>query len=125
MEKHKQVLSYLFMGFSLVAFIVCTTMLLIFTGIMSIVSAKSGSAAPLVVTGGIGSIFMMIVLVTSLPGFLAGYGLWKDKPWGKVLSIIMGIIYLMQPPFGTALGIYALWVLLSDESMVVPNQTPA
>jgi hypothetical protein len=28
---------------------------------------------------------------------------------------VLAILALFHPPFGTALGIYTLWVLLSDE----------
>jgi hypothetical protein len=33
------------------------------------------------------------------------------KPWGRVLAIIAAILALLKIPFGTALGIYTLWVL--------------
>jgi hypothetical protein len=31
-------------------------------------------------------------------------------------AIVLGILALFHPPFGTALGIYTLWVLLPTES---------
>jgi hypothetical protein len=45
--------------------------------------------------------------------FTAGWGLLHWRPWARGLSIVLGIISLFHPPFGTALGIYTLWVLLS------------
>ncbi|NOY88334.1 MAG: hypothetical protein GXO93_02945, partial [FCB group bacterium] len=82
MKEHIKILSYLFMIFSALAFLVCFFLLLLFAGIMSFVSIKEGSSNPMFVTGGIGFIFMMIVTIASLPGFLAGYGLLKNKSWG-------------------------------------------
>lgn len=116
MEKHIRIVSYLFMIFSALAFVVCLGLFLLFAGIMSIGSIKESSLNPMIVAGGIGFIFMMIVSIASLPGFLAGYGLLKNKSWGRPLAIIMGIIYLIEPPIGTALGVYALWVLFNEES---------
>jgi hypothetical protein len=37
------------------------------------------------------------------------------KPWARVLAIILSALHLLNIPFGTALGIYGLWVLLSNE----------
>jgi hypothetical protein len=33
-----------------------------------------------------------------------------------VLTIILSVIHLFSVPFGTALGIYGLWVLLQQET---------
>lgn len=46
-------------------------------------------------------------------GIAAGVGLFQREPWARVLAIVLGIIGLVSMPFGTALGIYTLWVLLS------------
>ena len=43
----------------------------------------------------------------------AGVGLLQHKSWGRVLAIIMSIVMLFKFPIGTAIGIYALWVLFS------------
>ena len=48
--------------------------------------------------------------------FAAGWGLLKTRPWARGLAIVLGAISLLHPPFGTALGIYTLWVLLSGNS---------
>lgn len=116
MEKHIRILGYLYMVFSALAFVFFLSLLLLLAGIMSFVSIHDGSVVPLFLTGGIGLAFMIIVTVATLPGFLAGYGLLNNKSWGRPLGIIMAILYLIEPPIGTALGIYALWVLLNEES---------
>jgi len=33
------------------------------------------------------------------------------QPWARPLAIIFGVLALLKIPFGTALGIYTLWVL--------------
>jgi hypothetical protein len=65
--------------------------------------------------GLIGAIIMVIVLVISLPGLIAGIGLLSFQPWARILTIILSAIELPAFPFHTALGIYGLWVLLSPE----------
>lgn len=50
-------------------------------------------------------------------GFAAGWGLLNRQPWARSLAIAMGIIALFfHIPFGTALGVYTLWVLLPAHS---------
>lgn len=55
------------------------------------------------------------LFVIAASGLVVGWGLLKHQPWGRMVAIVLGIIALLQPPFGTALGIYTLWVLLPDE----------
>lgn len=49
-------------------------------------------------------------------GLLTGWGLLERQPWARTLAIVLGFISLIEPPFGTALGIYTLWVLLPAQS---------
>jgi phage shock protein PspC (stress-responsive transcriptional regulator) len=58
----------------------------------------------------------ILIIAKSAAGFLAGWGLLQREPWARVLTIVLAFLALFQPPFGTALGIYALWVLLPAES---------
>jgi hypothetical protein len=44
---------------------------------------------------------------------IAGIGLLQRAGWARVLTLVLGFIALISIPFGTALGIYTIWVLLS------------
>jgi len=55
------------------------------------------------------------ILLIAVGGILVGLGLKDRKPWARVVAIVLGVIALFHPPFGTALGIYTLWVLMSDD----------
>jgi hypothetical protein len=54
--------------------------------------------------------------VLGIIGVAVGYGLLTRQPWARVLAMIFGIVSLIKIPFGTALGIYTLWVLGSGTS---------
>ena len=116
MHQHIKVVAYTFMICSALAFIICLALLLSFVGIMTCVGIRDSSPYALLVASGIGVVFMTIVTVASLPGFLAGYGLLKQKSWGRILAVVMAFIYLLKPPVGTVLGVYALWVLFNEET---------
>lgn len=51
------------------------------------------------------------VLLSASGGLLTGYALLTRQSWGRVLAIVIGVMVLIHPPLGTALGIYTLWVL--------------
>jgi hypothetical protein len=55
------------------------------------------------------------ILLVAAGGILVGRGLRNREPWTRTAAIVLGILAIVHPPFGTALGIYTLWVLLSDD----------
>jgi hypothetical protein len=57
-----------------------------------------------------------VILIKSLLGFLAGWGLLQREPWARVLTLVLSFMSLFNIPLGSALGIYSLWVLLPAES---------
>ena len=44
------------------------------------------------------------------------WGLLERQPWARMLGIVLAFLALLRVPFGTALGIYTLWVLLPESS---------
>jgi hypothetical protein len=42
---------------------------------------------------------------------LTGYALLTRQPWGRIVAIVFGVLALLHPITGTALGIYTLWVM--------------
>lgn len=76
-------------------------------------------ASPLqhLIQGGIAFVSGILVLQTAL-AFFAAWGLLERQSWGRVVGIIAGILALIRIPFGTALGIYTLWVLLPATSEI-------
>lgn len=55
----------------------------------------------------------IFLVVTAVAGIVAGWGLLDRRPWARMLAIVLGCAALIDIPFGTALGIYTLWVLAS------------
>lgn len=56
------------------------------------------------------------VLAKAVAGVIAGVGLLQRAPWARILALVLAFVSLINPPFGTALGIYTLWVLLPSQS---------
>ena len=65
------------------------------------------------------SLAVFIVVLTSIGAVLdivVGCSLLTRKPWGRILAIVIAILALIHIPFGTAMGIYTLWVLAPSAS---------
>ena len=58
----------------------------------------------------------VVFLGSAVLGFITGWGLLQRQSWGRMLAIVFGCVSLVDIPFGTALGIYTLWVLLPAQS---------
>jgi hypothetical protein len=65
---------------------------------------------------GILQIVGYVLIAGAAAGLIAGWGLLERQPWGRTLAIVLGAFSLIDVPFGTALGIYTLWVLLPAQS---------
>jgi hypothetical protein len=73
----------------------------------------------------------VVILAKAVVGFFAGWGLLQRDPWARVLLLVLAFISLINVPFGTALGVYTLWVLLPGPSqqeydtLVAAREAPA
>ena len=67
----------------------------------------------------------LTTLVFALIGLFAvlwgGAHIWaavllqRRRPFGRIVTLALAVVNLLALPYGTALGIYALWVLLTNE----------
>ena len=57
-----------------------------------------------------------LLFLKALVGFAAAWGLLERQPWARVLTLVLGFVSLIHIPFGTALGIYTIWVLLPAQA---------
>lgn len=58
----------------------------------------------------------LVFLAGAVASLLAGWGLLDRQPWARTLAIVLACFNLLHVPFGTALGVYTLWVLLPASS---------
>lgn len=90
------------------------------------IGVASGEPAARSILGVVGMSVGGLLAVLSVPGLAAGYGLLTHKPWARVLALVVGILGLVNVPVGTAIGLYAVWVLTQPAATVVfAEPTPA
>jgi hypothetical protein len=96
-------------------------------GLVGVNGTAGDNAVAIPLLGGIGSLVLFILALIGIPGIIAGIGLLQFRPWARILAIIISVIDLFNLPFGTALGVYGLWALLSPEGEALfrrPAQYP-
>ena len=111
MSTHIKVLGWLHIIFGVFGLF---TALAVFGGTI-LGSLFAGSISGMVGIGLAGSFAAVVVAMLAIPGFIAGYGLLKFRPWARILTIVLSVLQLIHFPYGTALGVYGLWVLLSSD----------
>jgi hypothetical protein len=118
MRTHVTVLAWLHIVFGVLGLLAGLAALVFFGGLAGIISftdADPDARVGSLIMGGIGGLAFLVCLLLSLPALIAGAGLLKFRPWARVLTIILSVINILNVPIGTALGVYGLWVLFSQE----------
>jgi uncharacterized membrane protein (DUF2068 family) len=64
----------------------------------------------------IGLMAAIVLACIGLPAIIGGWGLLKFKRWSRIFMIVISALHLPNIPFGTALGVFGLIVLLKDEA---------
>jgi len=120
MRKHVQILGILNIVWGAVGLMGAIIVMLLFGGAAGIIGLAAGhepgAGIAIPIVGVMGGFIFLILLITSLPAILAGVGLLQFASWGRILAIIVSALHLLNLPFGTALGIYGLWVLVGRET---------
>jgi hypothetical protein len=116
-ERHVTLLGQLTSLWGGLALLVGLSMALIAAGALAQMRAPSatsvGFAASL--TAGMFALLGGVALLWGGLHVWTGALLRRRRPIGRVLALALGVVNLIVLPFGTALGIYALWVLLKNE----------
>ncbi len=87
------------------------SIMLAFSGIVGGLVRDQEPIARILAPGLFIALALLFALHTVL-AFVTGWGLYKVRPWGRTLALVMAFLALLHPPFGTALGVYTLVVLL-------------
>jgi O-antigen/teichoic acid export membrane protein len=111
MEKHINVVAALQIGYSILGLIIAGTLFAVFYLIGDFVDDHEAEF----VLSIIANVIMLISLIVSIPGIIAGIGLFKRKNWARILTLILSVLNLLSFPIGTALGIYSIWALVQPE----------
>ncbi len=119
MKKHVTVVGAIQIGFSIIGLIV--TMVVFFALNFAKGQVGGDETARTVLLFLSVSIPLLIGFLSAL-GLIGGIGLMSYKPWARYLVMVVSALGCLNIPFGTIKGVYALWVLLQDETIKLFNK---
>jgi hypothetical protein len=110
---------WLFTAFNLLVIVVLAVFYVALFGLVfSQVPQKAGDPPPELIISILVVVFAFVLLFTilfSVPKVVAGYGLRTGKTWARTWAIIASIMCALSFPIGTAIGVFGLVFLFSDE----------
>jgi hypothetical protein len=62
------------------------------------------------------------LMVRTALSLIAGWGLYERAAWGRIVAIVAAFVSLLHFPFGTALGIWTLVVLMGYRNSTLYDQ---
>ncbi|HZH70899.1 MAG TPA: hypothetical protein VFD91_00295 [Mariniphaga sp.] len=111
MERHINIVAALNIGLSILGILVGFSVF----GILYFVGDISADQEAQLILSIISRVLMGFMILLSIPGLIAGIGLFKRKEWARILTLIISVISLLNFPLGTAIGIYSIWALVHPE----------
>jgi hypothetical protein len=93
-------------------------------GVVGATADPEDAAIAVPILGIAGTAMVAFLGIFSLPSLITGYGLLHYKPWARIVGIVLSAVSLIFIPFGTIIGAYGLWVLLTKETEQLFNIDP-
>ena len=57
----------------------------------------------------------MVFMASAFASMAAGIGVLRYRSWGRVLTLVLSFLRLIEFPFGTFTAVYSFWILLSKD----------
>src|SRR4029079_12555313 len=118
MERHVSLLGILATLWGTLAAIIGVAMLLLAAGALAELLARLEASVSF--AAGLAAVSFALFGVFAL--VFGGAHIWAasllraHKPFGRILMLALALANLLVIPFGTALGCYAMWVLLKNDA---------
>jgi hypothetical protein len=118
MKSHVDFLGVLFIVWGLLTAVVGLSTLALGVGAVALIASAGRSGGGQVAAGLTAVAFTTLAFIAILWGaahVIVGVPLRRLTPWSRLLALMLGSVDLLLLPYGTALGVYALYVLLNEK----------
>jgi hypothetical protein len=115
---HVDFVGVLFIVWGLLTTLVGVSTLALGVGAVALITSASRGGGGGVAAGLTAAVFTTLAIIAILWGtahVVVGVPLRRHRPWARLMALMLGSVDLLLLPYGTALGTYALWVLLNEE----------
>jgi hypothetical protein len=118
MDSHVELAGVLFIIWGALTTLVGLSTLALGVGAVALIASTSSGAGSQIAAGVTAAAFTTLAVLALLWGFAhiaVGVVLRRRKAPARLLALLLGSVDLLLLPYGTALGVYTLWVLLSEK----------
>jgi hypothetical protein len=119
MRSHLRLLGILQLTWGAIGLLLGVSTLLLAMGAIAIGLMNTGEPVAAGITALTFGVFAGALLLAGAANAWAGRALRRTQPAGRSVVLWLSVPNLFVLPFGTALGVYALWVLLHNETRAV------
>src|SRR5712692_2482884 len=117
MASHVDFVGVLFIIWGLLTALVGVSTLALGVGAIALITSPTHGGGRQVAAGLTAAAFTALAVIAMLWGaahVIVGVPLRRHRPWSRLGALMLGSVDLLLLPYGTALGVYAIWVLLSE-----------
>ncbi|MFP5378273.1 MAG: hypothetical protein ACLGHP_00665 [Vicinamibacteria bacterium] len=119
MKRHVEFLALLYLIWGALFLLVGLAGLALAGGAAAIVSSaglvRQGASLAASLTAAVLAALGLLAFVWAVLHLWVGSRLRRHSPWARLAGLGLAVINIVLLPFGTALGIYACWVLLTED----------
>jgi hypothetical protein len=112
MEQHVRILGILYVIYGVFLLVIAGCLFAFMTGIGFLTNDREAAW----IMSGVGMAVAGVIAVLSIPTIITGIGLQRFRPWARIVGLILAVFKVLHFPIGTAVAIYAFWVLLNDKT---------
>ena len=117
MKSQVDFLGALFVVWGLLTVVVGLSTLALGVGAVALIASAARSGGSQVAAGITAAAFTALAFLAMVWGaahVVVGLPLRRYAPWSRLIALMLGSVDLLLLPYGTALGVYALYVLLNE-----------
>ena len=117
-SSHVDFVGLLFIVWGILTALIGFSMLSLSIGAVAILESASRTGGVQFAAGLTAATFATLAIIAIIWGLAhvaVGIPLRRRRHWSRLGALMLGSVDLLLLPYGTALGIYALWALLRDE----------
>jgi len=118
-NEHVDLVAFLYTVWGLLSLLVGLALLSLGLGAAALVRPAGGTAPDSLAASLTAAVFLTlaaVVLLWATVHVLNGRALGGRRRWGRAGALVLAVLNLFLLPFGTALGVYTLWVLMHDDT---------
>ena len=116
MPIHVDFLGVLFIIWGLLTTLVGVSTLALGVAAAALLTSRGGgSQFAAGVTAAAFTTLAIMAIVWGVVHVIVGVPLRRRHSWARLVALMLGSVDLLLLPYGTALGVYALWVLLNEK----------